>query len=348
MRLLIYPFIFGLILPSPAFADDAPPTNSDNEVVIGNSLDSASESVDIPQDTNVNISGEQAEELVEPSTVIEKEAEPEIDVVDIECQRIGNKLGSVSYKDCKDLNLLTTTGSTVKGAPILYKEYPPLSSRKPLGKVLLIGGIHGDEYSSVSIVFKWLRTLDKHHSGLFHWRIVPVLNADGLLQKKSQRMNANGVDLNRNFPMPGWGTATNDYWVVKTGRDPRRYPGTAPLSEPETNWLSSEIDAFEPDVIVAIHAPHGIIDYDGPQNGPHKLGRLYLNLLGTYPGSLGNYAGIQRKLPVVTIELPYAGIMPSRADISHIWTDLVSWLRRNIPMQIPVAEETDPQETEPS
>lgn len=285
---------------------------------------------------------------------IEQQAENEatrasdIDVVDVECQRIGSKLGSVSYMDCKKLNLQASNGATVNQATILYKEYPPLPTRKPLGKVLLVGGIHGDEYSSVSIVFKWLRTLDKHHSGLFHWRIVPVLNADGLLQKKSQRMNANGVDLNRNFPMPGWEAATKEYWVQKTSRDPRRYPGTAPLSEPESQWLVEEMNRFQPDVIVAIHAPHGIIDYDGPKNGPHKLGRLYLNLLGTYPGSLGNYAGIQRKLPVVTIELPYAGIMPSAADISHIWRDLVSWLRRNIPMQSPIAEEQKTQETDPS
>ena len=33
-----------------------------------------------------------------------------------------------------------------------------------LGRVLLIGGIHGDEYSSVTIVFKWLSILDRHHS----------------------------------------------------------------------------------------------------------------------------------------------------------------------------------------
>ena len=55
-----------------------------------------------------------------------------------------------------------------------------------------------------------------------------------------------------------------------------------------------------------------------------------MNLLGTYPGSLGNYAGIQRKIPVVTIELPYAGIMPTNKEINGIWRDLVRWLRKNI------------------
>ena len=100
----------------------------------------------------------------------------------------------------------------------------------------------------------------------------------------------------------------------------------------------SEIQRFQPDVIVAVHAPHGIIDYDGPKNGPYKLGRLYLNLLGTYPGSLGNYAGVQMEIPVVTIELPYAGIMPKPQEVAHIWRDLVSWLRKNIDP----AQEADP------
>ncbi|MEM7027517.1 MAG: M14 family murein peptide amidase A [Pseudomonadota bacterium] len=256
----------------------------------------------------------------------------ETDLVTIECQRIGGKLGSVSVNDCLNANLQLTTARTHKNAPILLKEYPPLSSRRPLGKVLLIGGIHGDEYSSVSIVFKWMRTLDQYHSGLFHWHIVPLLNPDGLLQKKSQRVNANKVDLNRNFPMDDWQNTAMKHWREFRGKNPRYFPGDAPLSEPESSWLASHIDEYKPDVIVAVHAPHGIVDYDyaGARNGPYKLGRLHLNLLGTYPGSLGNYAGIQQKIPVVTIELPYAGIMPTNAEISSIWRDMVRWLRENI------------------
>ena len=253
------------------------------------------------------------------------------DPMDSECQRIGNKLGSVDYAECIDRKLLTTDGNSVLGAPILYKEYPPLPEKRlPLGRVLLIGGIHGDEYSSVSIVFKWMRTLDKYHSGMFHWHIIPLLNPDGLLRRNSQRMNENNVDLNRNFPMHDWENSTRDYWINTTYRDPRLFPGLGPLSEPESKWLVQEIDAFQPDVIVSVHAPHALVDYDGPKDGPHKLGKLYLQLIGTYPGSLGNYAGVQRKIPVVTIELPYAGIMPTAGEISGIWSDLVKWLTVNI------------------
>ena len=251
-------------------------------------------------------------------------------LVDQECTRIGQKLGSVSIQDCLNINLSSTNGRTVNDAPILIKEYPPLERRSPLGRVLLIGGIHGDEYSSVSIVFKWMRILNDHHSGLFHWQIIPVLNPDGLLRKKSQRMNDNDVDLNRNFPIDDWENSAIKHWREYTKRNPRYYPGKNPLSEPESAWLVDYINEYNPDVIVAVHAPHGVVDYDGPRNGPYKLGRLYLNLLGTYPGSLGNYAGIQREIPVVTIELPYAGIMPTNKEISSIWRDMVKWLTDNI------------------
>jgi protein MpaA len=268
------------------------------------------------------------------------------DIVARECQRIGGKLGSISYQECLDRDLKPSGGISVRGTPILIKEYPPLRGKTPLGRVLLIGGFHGDEYSSVSVVFKWLRILDKFHSGLFHWQIIPLLNPDGLLQQHSTRMNAHGVDLNRNFPMPGWQEATRDYWLNTTNKSPRHYPGLTPLSEPESWWLAKEINSFHPDVIVSVHAPYGIVDYDGPRDAPHKLGRLYLNLLGTYPGSLGNYAGVQKQIPVVTIELPYAGIMPTPAEIYGIWRDLVRWLIKHLPGP-PMAGQHD-QDTEPS
>ncbi len=273
-------------------------------------------------------------------------AETDEDLIHHECKRISDKLASVDYQECLDRKLELAGGRSVKNAPILIKEYPPLPERRtPIGRVLLFGGIHGDEYSSVSIVFKWMSILDQHHSGLFHWHIVPLLNPDGLLQEKSQRGNANGVDLNRNFPTSNWEEESERYWIEKTDRNPRRYPGESALSEPEAQWLVEEIERFKPDVIVTIHAPHGVVDYDGPPDGPYKLGRLYLGLLGTYPGSLGRYAGIQKQISIVTVELPYSGIMPKHGEISDIWKDLINWLTKHLPVNTQTAEhayDTDP------
>ncbi len=237
----------------------------------------------------------------------------------------------MSKKGCLNSGLVASGGYSVRGTPILFKEYAPLPARQPQARVLLIGGIHGDEYSSVSVVFKWMKILDRYHSGLFHWRIAPLTNPDGMLRKNARRTNENSVDLNRNFPTTNWESESRRYWVKKTRRDPRRYPGPSALSEPESRWIHDQIKSFQPNIIVSVHAPFGLLDFDGaPTKPPRKLGHLYLSLLGTYPGSLGRFAGIMEGIPVVTIELSYAGIMPSRHEISQIWTDLVRWIKRNI------------------
>ena len=158
---------------------------------------------------------------------------------------------------------------------------------------------------------------------------MPLLNPDGLLRVPETRTNARGVDLNRNFPTPQWQDSALPYWVERTGRDPRRYPGPAPQSEPETRWLLQHIEAFRPNLIISVHAPYGVLDYDGPDEPPQHLGFLTLHLLGTYPGSLGNYAGTYLGVPVVTLELPKAGLMPTREEIGQLWGDLLAYLEEN-------------------
>jgi murein peptide amidase A len=245
------------------------------------------------------------------------------------CKEIGTKLGSVSIEDCNQMEL-QHSAYTTNARSLAYKDYLPIGNKAPLGRVLLIGGIHGDEFSSVSVVFKWMEILNRHHSGLFHWRFVPAANPDGLLKEKSQRQNYNGVDLNRNFPSADWESQAHTYWVDVAQRNPRRHPGPAQASELETQWLVKQIEMFRPDVIVSMHAPFHLVDYDGPPSGPEKLGGLYLRELGVYPGSLGNYAGIGLNLPVVTVELKSAGIMPRNSEIHRMWRDLVGWLQKQL------------------
>ena len=255
-----------------------------------------------------------------------------LDSVASVCKRISDKLASVAYQECVELQLQYSGHRSVEDIPLLIKEYPPLGRRQPQARILLVGGTHGDELAAISVVFKWMQTLEKHHSGLFHWRINPLMNPDGALRNKHSRTNANGVDLNRNFATPDSDVdAALEYWRVKTQKSARRYPGPFPLSEPETTWLFEEIRDFKPDVIIAVHAPYSLVDYDAPdrKNAPRKIGHLYKNLMGTYPGSLGNYAGVHLGVPVVTLELPHAGIMPTNRQIDRLWTDLVRWLVRN-------------------
>ena len=143
-------------------------------------------------------------------------------------------------------------------------------------------------------------------------------------------MNAHGVDLNRNFPTPRWEHDAAVYWEKRTRKDPRRWPGPRPLSEPESRFLYAQMEAFRPHLIVSIHAPYGILDFDGPSVPPSRLGRLYLDQVGIFPGSLGNYGGVQKAVPVVTIELPNAQRTPLDAEMRQMWVDLLRWMSERL------------------
>src|SRR3546814_15121339 len=114
------------------------------------------------------------------------------------------------------------------------------------------------------------------------------------------------------------------YWEQRTRRDPRRYPGPSALSEPETRWLLQQSEDFQPDAIVSVHAPYGVLDYDGPDEPPTRFGYLHMHQLGPYPGSLGNHAGVNLGLSVITPELPLAGIMTTPAPSQRALGDTPS------------------------
>lgn len=245
------------------------------------------------------------------------------------CTPLAARLPKVTADDCRNSKLTRTGASSFNGFPILTRDFAadPLSNQ-PV-KVLLLGGIHGDEQTASSIVFKWLEMMQKQGKQEFEWKVAPIVNPDGLLAAKPKRVNARGVDLNRNFPTPNWRQDAPRYWAETTGRDPRRYPGKTPISEPESRWVYDTIEKFKPDVIISVHAPFGVLDLDGPATPPTRFGRLMFNRVGVYPGSLGNYSGVHRDIPVVTIELPNATDMPPDAEVRRIWLDMQSWIRRN-------------------
>lgn len=247
------------------------------------------------------------------------------------CTPLAARLPKVSSNDCRNSKLSPSGSVSLNGFPILSKDLGADSKRKEPLKVLLLGGIHGDEQTAAAIVFKWLELMQKNGAPEFHWKVAPVVNPDGLLAAKPRRVNARGVDLNRNFPTPNWQQDAPRYWARTTRSDPRRYPGKAPISEPESRWVYDTIEKFKPDVIISVHAPFGVLDLDGPATPPKRFGRLWYNRVGVYPGSLGNYSGLHKDIPVVTIELPHATSMPADAEIRRIWNDMQGWIRRNVP-----------------
>jgi murein peptide amidase A len=238
------------------------------------------------------------------------------------CAEFSKKLPNVSAALCQQAKLIDSGARTVRGQPIWKQDLPKVDAKL---RVLVVGGIHGDELSSASLALHWLQ-LAKEIPADAHWRFIPMLNADGLLSSPARRTNANGVDLNRNFPTPNWEKEAAIYWEQKVKRDPRRWPGPKPLSEPESRFLHQEMESFKPQLIVAIHAPYGMLDFDGPTAPPAKLGRLYLDQIGIFPGSLGNYGGVHKGMPVVTIELPSAFRTPLNPEMRQMWLDLLRWM----------------------
>lgn len=186
---------------------------------------------------------------------------------------------------------------SVNGAPIYH--YDSLSSNERSKRILVFALIHGDEGPSGSVARLWMERLNKIEPRN-NWRVVPVLNPDGWEAKT--RMNANKIDLNRNFPTKNWETESVARWKQKK-HDPRRFPGKVAGSEPETNCALAHIDDFQPGFIISIHTPYGILDFDGPPMHFPSFEPLRWFSLGNYPGSMGRYMWAERRVPVLTIEL---------------------------------------------
>jgi murein peptide amidase A len=246
------------------------------------------------------------------------------------CDEFTAKLPNVNRSLCDAAQLQASPARSVEGRTLWVRDIKP---DNPTLRVLVIGAIHGDELSSASVALQWIRLASQAPADTpqsVHWRFIPALNPDGLFGKPPRRVNAHGVDLNRNFPTPNWERDAKIYWEKRTHKDPRRYPGPKPLSEPESKFMHDEMQAFKPNLIVSIHAPYGVLDFDGPSVPPSRLGRLYLDQVGIFPGSLGNYGGVHKGVPVVTIELPNSMRTPLDSEMRQMWLDLLRWMSERV------------------
>lgn len=160
--------------------------------------------------------------------------------------------------------------------------------------VLVIGVFHGDEPSGKYLIERYLSEKREHKNRLL---FIPCLNPDGLLA--GTRGNGRGVDLNRNFPAQNWQKSDKDKY----------FGGEAPASEIETQFLVDVIEKYKPDLILTLHEPYCVVNYDGPANdAAGKMAEItgypVEESIGyPTPGSFGTYCGIERCIPVITLEL---------------------------------------------
>ena len=254
-----------------------------------------------------------------------------VPAADTLCNQLAERISGFNADQCRLAGLKPSAISS-EGRPLLQADVPAAQAGiKSPRRVLVLGGIHGDEFSAIVVAFQWMERLRGDRFQRFQWRFLPCANPDGALADKAHRTNAHGVDLNRNFPTPDWTAKAVSYWKNKTRSDPRRFPGKQAASEPETRWLIGQIESYKPDAIISIHAPLNVLDFDGPYTPPAKLGYLRLAPIGTYPGSLGGYGGMFLRLPVITPELPTATHTPSAEQSGRILSDLIVWLNKSLP-----------------
>ncbi len=194
---------------------------------------------------------------------------------------------------------LEEVGRSIEGREIWGALTPALSLRER-GKepILIVGGVHGDEGASVEAVVALVRRLAGGEIAAGPLVVVPALNPDGLA--RGAKNNARDVDLNRNFGARNW----------RAEHAPGYFPGARPASEPETRLLADLVDAHAVRGVVAVHAPFACVNYDGPAAAwaeavARACGWPARGDLGyPTPGSLGSWLGVDRGLPVLTLELP--------------------------------------------
>ncbi|CNC20894.1 murein peptide amidase A [Yersinia frederiksenii] len=192
-------------------------------------------------------------------------------------------------------------GTSLLGAPLLY--FPALNPSVDTG--LIIAGTHGDESAAIVALSCALRSISplqqRHH-------VVLAVNPDGC--QLGLRANANGVDLNRNFPAKNWQAGDTVYrWnSVADARDVVLSTGEYAGSEPETQALCTLIDQLSPSWVVSFHEPLACIeDPDSSELGAWLADNFELPLVTSVgyatPGSFGSWCA-ERNLPCITAELP--------------------------------------------
>lgn len=201
-------------------------------------------------------------------------------------------------------------GESVRKSPIELFRY----GSGPV-HALLIGGVHGDESEGYLLAERFQGDLSAGKLALPDYASVflcPRLNPDGC--SVDRRTNARNVDLNRNLPTMDW---TEEF------TNPRYFPGLSAGSEPESQVTVDLLEALRPTVIVSLHSyEHAMINYNGDcldlaqamerSNGlPPKSDIGYPT-----PGSLGTYAGWERKIPTITLEI-LRGQLPEDAYSQH-------------------------------
>jgi beta-N-acetylhexosaminidase len=161
-----------------------------------------------------------------------------------------------------------TIGRSEQGRPIRAMR---VGSPRARVKVLAVGVIHGNEQAGRAVIARLTRARPPRGTALW---LVEDANPDGTAA--NSRLNANGVDLNRNFPYR---------WQPQDGV---YESGPGPASEPETQVMQSFIAREKPRVTLWYHQALRMVV---TSTGDPKLERLYSSRSGLPRRTLPRYHG---------------------------------------------------------
>lgn len=138
-------------------------------------------------------------------------------------------------------------GRSVKGRKIVavYKGYAGAEH-----VALVLGQMHGNEKVGPKVVKRMITNL-RVARGKGAW-FITTMNPDGAA--KNTRVNAHGVDLNRNWATSGW---------TEKGKGSLTWGGKRKQSEPETRAMVRFLRRYKPDYVASIHQPFGAIGKTG-------------------------------------------------------------------------------------
>lgn len=204
---------------------------------------------------------------------------------------------------------MTTTifGHTPLGLPILAYRF-----QNPGPRVLILGGVHGDEIEGVIAAQGLLQSFLQSFPYQLDLTLIPAFNADGVLHRT--RTNSRGVDLNRNLPTKDWSPE------IKTLR---YHPGTKANSEPENQALSRFIETEKPQFLLSLHSWHPVLNVNGDCLAEAQvLSRwtgyhIDADIGYPTPGCLGTFAGLERTSPTLTYEIE-RGLSASKILAIHV------------------------------
>jgi carboxypeptidase T len=160
-------------------------------------------------------------------------------------------------------------GQSAEGRPLWRFD---LGTRDPSApSILLTALIHGSELIGSLALFETMAALGRSSELLTSTRLVvmPIVNPDAVAANMerlergriaSQRRNARGVDLNRNFPRIGKVKTWHPFAGSRFRWSPY-HAGPHPLSEPETQAVATVAHELQPRLSLGFHSFGNLLLY---------------------------------------------------------------------------------------